>query len=100
MNYPLDRSELRNPAVVAVMLASLGGRLSTERIFTANISDHGALVLAKQRWRTDDSLVIKSLEGDLQSEARVVYSRPAGDDCYAIGLALVHPTGRWSRTGT
>jgi hypothetical protein len=100
MTYSFDRSELRNRAVVAVMLASLDGRLSTERIFTQNISDHGARVLAKQRWRTDDSLVIKSMEGDLQSEARVVYSRPADDNCYAIGLALVHPTGRWWRTRT
>jgi hypothetical protein len=77
------------------MLASLDGRFSTERCSTENISAHGARVLAKQGWRTDDSLVIKSLEGNFQSEATVVYSREIGTKYRAIGLVLLDPTGLW-----
>lgn len=95
MTYSSDRSETRNQTAVAVMLASLDGRLSTECTFTENTSSHGARVLAKQRWRADDAVLIKSLEGNLQSEARVVYSRARDDNCSVIGLALLRPTGKW-----
>ena len=97
MTYPFDRSEIRKQAVVAVMLASLDGRLSTECVFTENISNHGARVVAKQRWRPDDALVIKSLEGDFQAEGRVVYSESRSDNSTAIGLMLSRSTGQWSR---
>ena len=79
------------------MLASLDGRLSTECVFTENISNHGARVVAKQRWRPDDALVIKSLEGDFQAEGRVVYSESRSDNSTAIGLMLSRSTGQWSR---
>lgn len=95
MTYSPDRCEARKSATISVMLASLDGRFSTERCSTENISAHGARVLAKQGWRTDDSLVIKSLEGNFQSEATVVYSREIGTKYRAIGLVLLDPTGLW-----
>jgi hypothetical protein len=97
MTYPFDRSEVREQAVVAVMLASVDGRLSTECVFTENVSGHGARVIAKQRWRIDDALVIKSLEGDFQAEGRVVYSESLGKNATAVGLKLLRPTGQWTR---
>ena len=83
--------------MVAVMLSSLDGRLSTECAFTENISIRGARVVAKQRWRVDDLLVIKSLEGDFLGDGRVVYSESRSDHSTAIGLELLRSTGHWSR---
>lgn len=55
---------------MAVMLTSRERVSRTELTLTENISDRGARVVTKQVWSPNDSLVIKSLEGDLQSEAR------------------------------
>ena len=96
MIYPFERSEVRNPAVIAVMVTSLDGRLSTECAFTENISIHGARVVAKQRWRTDDPLVVKSLEGDFLGDGQVVYSESRSDSSTAIGVKLLRSTGNWS----
>jgi hypothetical protein len=64
---------------------------------TENISSRGARVVTKGLWRANDSLVIKPLEGDLQSEARVICRQPAREDVYAIGLQLIAPEGNWRR---
>lgn len=40
-------------------------------------------------------MVIKSLEGDLYSQARVVYRQPIREEVYAIGVELIAPQGNW-----
>ena len=89
------RYEKRTAATVAVMLTSRERAFTTELTFTENISGRGARVLTKKLWWPNDSVVIKSLEGDLQSEARVVYRRPVRESVYAIGLELLAPKGNW-----
>ena len=89
------RSEERSAAAVAVMLTSPEPSFATELTLTENTSTRGARVVTKGPWRANDSLVIKSLEGDLQSEARVIYRRPLREDVYAIGLELIAPRGDW-----
>ena len=84
------RSEKRRAAAVAVMLTSPN---ATELTLTENISVRGARVITKKLW--PGSLFIKALEGDLQSEARVVYRQPIRQNVYAIGLELIGPTGQW-----
>jgi len=91
------RYEKRSAAAVAVMLTSLDPTFLTELTVTENISSRGARVVTERLWSANDSLVIKSLEGDLQSEARVVYRQPIRGDVYAIGLALLEPKGHWRR---
>lgn len=54
-----------------------------------------ARVLTEKPWSANDSLVIKSLEGDLQSEARVIYRQPIRENVDAIGLELLAPKGNW-----
>ena len=66
------RYEKRSPTAVAVMLTSPEPVSRTELTITENISSRGARVVTKAPWSANDSLVIKSLEGDLQSEARVI----------------------------
>ena len=89
------RSEKRNVAAVAVMLTSLELTSRTELTFTENISNGGARVITGKLWSADDPLVIKSLEGDLQSEAKVVYRQSVREKVYAIGVKLIEPTGQW-----
>ncbi len=89
------RSEKRSAAALAVMLTSSDPAFPTELTLTENISSRGARVVAKGLWRVNDSLVIKSLEGDLYSEARIIYCQPIREDIYAIGLELIAPIGNW-----
>jgi hypothetical protein len=91
------RYEKRSATAVAVMLTSRDRVSRTELTLTENISARGARVVTKTSWSANDSLVIKSLEGDLQSEARVIYRQPVRENVYAIGLELIAPTGTWRR---
>jgi hypothetical protein len=92
---PPVRSEKRSVAAVAVMLTSLDPSFPTELTLTENISGRGARVVTKGLWRVNDSLVVKSIEGDLQSETRVVYRQSLHENIYAIGLELIAPKGNW-----
>ncbi len=82
---------------VAVMLTSPDLVFPTELTLTENTSGRGARVVTKGLWQPNDSLVIKSLEGNLQSEARVIYRQPIREGVYAIGLELLAPEGKWQR---
>jgi hypothetical protein len=89
------RYEERNATAVAVMLTSQNCASRTELTLTENISGRGARVVTRKLWSANDSLVIKSLEGAFESEARVIYSQPIRESVYAIGLELIAPTGNW-----
>jgi hypothetical protein len=95
MTLPPGRYDKRTAAAVAVMLTSPESAFATELALTQNISARGARLLTRKVWLTSESVVIKSLEGDLQSEARVVYRQPMGGNVYAIGLELLGPRGNW-----
>jgi hypothetical protein len=95
MDIKPGRYNKRSVATVAVMLTSRERAFTTELTVTENISERGARVLTKKLWWANDALVIKSLEGDLQSEARVVYRQPVRENVYAIGVELLAPKGDW-----
>jgi hypothetical protein len=63
MAMQYGRVEKRTAAAVAVMLPSPGFAVPTELTLTENVSGRGARVVTKGLWRSNDSLVIKSLEG-------------------------------------
>src|SRR5467141_2795945 len=90
-----ERYDKRSATAVAVMLTSRDRVSRTELTLTENISGRGARVVTKKGWSANDTLVIKSLEGDLQSEARVIYSHHIRENVYAIGLELLAPLGDW-----
>ena len=89
------RHEERVATAVAVMLTSLELTSRTELTVTENISSGGARVVTGKLWSANDALVIKSLEGDLQSEARVVYRQPSREKVHVIGVKLIAPRGNW-----
>jgi len=100
MTLPPERCNKRTAASVAVMLTCPERAFTTELALTENISERGARVLTRKLWWANEAVVIKSLEGDLQSEARVVYRQPVRENVYAIGLELLGPKGHWrSKSG-
>jgi PilZ domain len=97
MPHATGRCEKRSATTVAVMLTSQDPEFPTELTLTENISAGGARVVTKKHWSENEYLFIKSLAGDLQSGARVIYCQPIRKNVYAIGLQLLAPTGRWHR---
>lgn len=80
---------------MAVELSRPDASLSAEKTFTENVSPEGARVVTKQRWQAGDRALVKCLEGDFRSQARVVYCEVLPNTAFAIGLKLLTPTGRW-----
>jgi hypothetical protein len=68
-----------------------------EKVVTVNVSPHGARVLTKRRWRTDDHVGIASLADDLRVQARVVYCQAQGDDNFYVGLEFRRSFFDWAR---
>jgi hypothetical protein len=68
-----------------------------EKVVTVNVSPHGARVVTKRRWRTDDHVGIASLAGDLRVQARVVYCHALGDDDFYVGLEFRRGFFDWER---
>ena len=91
------RCEKRIPATVAVMLTGQDPAFPPELTLTENISALGARVVSKKHWSENEYLLIKSLAGDLQSGARVIYCQSVRKNVFAIGLQLLAPTGRWHK---
>jgi len=91
------RAERRIARAVAVHLSTIDGSPSAEKAFTENLSSHGARVVTKQRWKPEECVLLKSLESDFESQARVVYCQLLQRNAFAVGLDLFSPTGEWGR---
>ena len=95
MRVPTGRTEKRIARAVAVELSPLDASLPPETTVTENVSPHGARVLTKQRWRPGERVLLKSVQGGLRLQARVVYCQQLPNNAFAIGLELFAPTGEW-----
>jgi hypothetical protein len=62
---------------------------------TIDISSHGARVVTKRSWRPNQKLSVRSIRGDLYSQARVVHCQPGTDSSFVIGIELYYPTSDW-----
>jgi hypothetical protein len=91
------RTEERIARAVAVQLSTLDGSPSAEEAFTENVSVRGARVVTKQHWKPDERVLLKSLESDFQSQARVMYCQHLTKSVFAVGLDLVSPAGEWGK---
>lgn len=65
-----------------------------ETVFTENVSSHGARVKTKRAWQPGERVLIRSLEGGLESVAQIVYGEPSREN-YAIGFKLLNPAAKW-----
>jgi PilZ domain-containing protein len=92
---PVGRIENRTPLAVAVKLSSSETSIS-EFTTTVNVSLHGARVKARKSWIPNERVRVISLEGNLISQARVVYCQRLAGESFAVGLELLAPTGNWT----
>src|SRR2546427_3881197 len=91
------RAERRVARAVAVQLSTVDGSPLAEKTFTENVSPHGARVVTKQRWKAEERVLLKSLESDFQSQARVVYCQLLPRNNFAVGLDLFSPAAEWGK---
>jgi len=89
------RREKRTTAEVVVMLSGQNGALVPEWASTENISARGARILTTHRWRPNDTLLIRCVDGNLQARGRVIYCQRLRDNLSVIGVKLLVPRGSW-----
>ena len=91
------RTEGRIARAMAVRLSTIDGSASAEKAFTENVSARGARVVTKQHWKPEECVLLKSLESDFQSPARVTYCQHLRRKVFAVGLDLFSPTEEWAK---
>jgi hypothetical protein len=74
---------------VPVELSRLDLSLPAETTVTENISPRGARVVSKQQWQEGDRVLLKTLEGDLWWQAKVVYCEILPSNAFVLGLKLL-----------
>ncbi len=89
------RTEIRTPLKVLVELCSFEN-VTYELAYTADVSSHGACVLTKNPWQSNQHLTVRSVRGNLYSQARVAYCQPVDGRSFAIGVELRQPTADWT----
>jgi hypothetical protein len=90
----LHRKEVRVPLKMFVN-PSNSDDLSFEIAPTLDISCHGARVVARRSWKTNQQLLIRSIRGTLKSCARVAHCQPSTDNRFVIGIEIYSP-GDWT----
>ncbi len=90
-----ERREKRTSAEVVVMLSGQNGAPMREWASTENISARGARILTTHRWRPNDTLLIRCVDGNLQARGRVIYCQRLRDNLSVIGVKLLVPRGCW-----
>ena len=90
------RMKSRTPARVEVQLLGTGAPFINEITFTHNVSQYGARVITKMKWRPNDKVTVKLLRGGLSNEARIAYCKPLkGGEAFAIGVQFSSPVVSW-----
>jgi hypothetical protein len=90
-----SRTETRTPMKVLVELCSFEN-VTYELAYTADVSPHGARVLTKNPWQSNQHLTVRSVQGNLYSHARVAYCQFVDGSSFAIGVELRQPTVDWT----
>jgi hypothetical protein len=88
------RLEKRTRLAIPVRICSLQEQEPTaaERTITENVCSLGIRVLASRPRELNERLLINSADGDLQTQARVIYCQPLADGRFAIGLEFPKET--------
>jgi hypothetical protein len=66
-----------------------------EVAYTVDVSAHGARILTKNPWQSNQHLTVRSVQGKLCSPARVAYCQSVGASSFAIGLELHQSAADW-----
>ena len=92
---PPSRREIRTRMKVPVELCSFENVIY-EVAYTVDVSPHGARILTKSPWQSNQRLTVRPVQGKLCSTARVAYCRSVEGGSFAIGVELGQPTADWS----
>jgi PilZ domain len=93
---PQRRTESRTPARVEVQLLGTDAPFINEITRTENVSQYGARVITKTKWRPNDAVTLKLLRGGLSNEGRIAYCKPLkAGGAFAIGLQFSSPVVSW-----
>jgi len=89
------RLEKRTPLAIPVRIASHKEPSAGERSTTENICSLGIRVLVRHARKLNERLLIKSADGELQTDARVVYCERLVDGRFALGLEFRGEVTNW-----
>lgn len=62
---------------------------------TSDVSSHGACVVTKTIWQTNQNVLVRPIRGSLCSRARVAHCEARTDGSYVVGLELYPATEDW-----
>jgi hypothetical protein len=91
------RLEKRTRLNVPVQISGLQDPTATEQTTTENVCSVGVRVLMQRPREPNGRLLIRSLDGDLQTDARVVYCQRLSDGRFGVGLQFQQSVGSWLR---
>jgi len=91
------RLEKRIRLAVPGQISSPEDPTATERTTTENVCSSGIRVLTQRARGPNERLMIRSLEADLRSLARVVYCQRLSDGRFVVGLQFQGQAVNWSK---
>jgi len=89
------RLEKRTALAIPVRISSLKEPSAGERSTTENICSLGLRVLVRHARKLNERLLIKSADGELETDARVVYCERLMDGRFALGLEFHGEVTNW-----
>jgi hypothetical protein len=89
------RLEKRTRLAIPVKISTLREPSAGERSTTENICSLGIRVLVRHARKLNERLLIKSTDGELETDARVVYCERLLDGRFALGLEFHGEVTTW-----
>ena len=95
MSMRFGRVEKRIRLAIPVRISSLKEPSAGERSTTENICSLGLRALVRRTHELNERLLVKSIDGELQAAARVVYCERLLDGRFALGLEFHEEVSDW-----
>ena len=89
------RLEKRTRLTIPIRISSLKEPSAGERSTTENVCSLGIRVLVRRARELNERLLIKSTDGELETDARVVYCERLVDGRFALGLEFHGDVTNW-----
>ena len=90
------RIEKRLSMQVPVYLATQNEPRVSERVFTRNVSPHGARLVTSQKWQPGWEPLITPRMGEFPLPAQVVYCQTRGSGGFYVGLRFTGRSIKWA----
>jgi hypothetical protein len=89
------RIEKRLSMMVPVRLLTTKEPRVSEKVFTRNVSPHGARLVTNRLWQPGEEPLVTPLTGEFPQPARVVYCQPRANGGFYLGLQFTARSVRW-----